>query len=303
MDNIREFDVFIVGGGPAGYTAALYLARAGYRAAVIEKLSEGGQMATTELIENYPAIESAGGVELAEKMKSCAEKFGAATLYETVNGLKLKGEVKIAFTERGEIRARAAVLAMGAYPRELGVEGEREFKGRGVAYCAACDGYRYSGMEAAVVGGGNSAAADALSLSKICKKVTLIHRRSSLRAGREYLLPLQKSGVEIMYDSTVAAINHSGGKFTGITVNNAGERRELNVAALFVAVGRKPATELLKGQVELDEYGYVIADETTKTNLKGVFAAGDLRVKPFRQIVTAAADGAVAAHFVEEFLR
>ena len=299
------FDTIVIGGGPGGYTAALYAARAGFSALVLEKLSPGGQMATTDQIDNYPGFpQGVNGFQLALEMQKGAQRFGAQTELAEVLQVDLRGPVKEVVTQKETYRAPTVVLATGASPRELGLPGERELRGRGVSYCATCDGMFYRGKTVAVVGGGNTAAADVLYLSRLCEKVFLIHRRDQLRASRVYLEPLkQAENVEILWDSQVTELLY-GETLTGIKVRNkkTGETRELSLDGLFLAVGQLPNTQLFQGQVELDAAGYVVADETTRTNLPGVFAVGDLRQKPLRQVVTAAADGAVAAHFLEEYL-
>ena len=299
------YDVVIVGGGPAGYTAALYAARAGLSVMVLEKFSAGGQMTETPMIENYPAFsEGIDGFSLGERMKNGAERFGAETAQTEVLSLELTGDPKRIVTDSGELYARSVILATGAVHRHLGLAHEEELIGRGVGYCAACDGMLYRGKTVAVVGGGNSAVSDALLLSKLCKKVYLIHRRDTLRATKVYHEPLMRAeNVEVLWNSRVSELLFEK-KLTGVRVENlvSGEESELSLDGLFVSIGRSPATELVRGQVELDEAGYVKADESTKTNLAGVFAAGDVRAKALRQIVTAAADGAVAAHFAEEYL-
>lgn len=303
--NNKVYDVIIAGGGPAGYTAALYAARSGYTVAVVEQLSAGGQMATTEKVENYPGFEDGiDGFELGERMRRGAERFGAVSIYARIKSLDLEPTPKKIKTSSGVLFSRAVVVATGAKPRLLGIEGERELTGRGVAYCAACDGMRYKGKTVVVAGGGNSAAADALYLSKICEKVYLVHRRDRLRASRVYYDALKKSGVEILFDSRVVGLE-SDKVLTGVAIEDVvkGDRREIPCAALFVAVGRQPETDLVKGQLALDENGYITADETTKTLIEGVFAVGDVRTKPLRQIVTAAADGATCSRFLEEFLK
>ena len=301
---IKKVDVAVLGGGPGGYTAALYCARAGFSVVVIEKMAPGGQMATTGQVDNYPGFdEGIDGFELGERMQRGAERFGAETLFADVTAVELAGDIKRIVTTDGEIEARAVVLSPGASPRELGLPEERELRGRGVAYCATCDGMLYKGKTVVVAGGGNSAAADALHLAKLCKKVILVHRRDALRASQVYLTPLKESGVEFLWNSRITGILH-GGQVTGVRVADVktGAEREVPCDGLFVAVGRVPDTALFAGQVRLEEHGYVDADETTRTNLPGVFAVGDLRSKPLRQIVTAASDGAVASHFIEEYL-
>ena len=299
------YDVVIIGGGPGGYTAALYVARANLTVLLLEKLTPGGQMGTTDVIDNYPGFpEGINGFELAMQMKQGAERFGVETKLSEVLSVDLKGAVKQIRTADGTYQAKTVVLASGAHPRELGLAEERELRGRGVSYCATCDGMFYRGKTVVVVGGGNTAAADVLYLSKLCKKVYLVHRRDTLRASKVYLDPLQKAeNVEFVWDSEVQEILQDG-KVQGVLVRNkkSGEKTELSCDGLFVAVGYLPNTGLFRSQVETDEAGYVLADETTRTSLPGVYAVGDLRRKPLRQVVTAAADGAVAAHFIEEYL-
>ena len=299
------YDVIVIGGGPGGYTAALYAARANLSVAILEKLSPGGQMGTTDVIDNYPGFpQGVNGFELAMQMKEGAERFGAQTQLVEVTQVELAGQVKTIHTSGGDYQARTVVLATGAHPRELGLPGERELRGRGVSYCATCDGMFYRGKTVVVVGGGNTAVSDVLYLSRLCEKVYLVHRRDTLRASKVYLDPLQKAeNVEFVWDSEVKQLLRDQA-VTGVRVRNkkTGEERDIPCGGVFVAVGYLPNTQLYRGQVELDEAGYVLADETTQTNLPGVFAVGDLRKKPLRQVVTAASDGAVAAHFIEEYL-
>lgn len=305
MEKIHAYDIIIVGGGPGGYTAALYAARAGLDTLVLEKLSAGGQMAQTHQIDNYPGFEDGvDGFSLAEKMQKQAERFGAKSEYAEVSRLDLSADPKVLETSRGIFYGKTVVLASGATPRELGIAKETELVGRGVAYCAACDGMFYKGKTVVVVGGGNSAAADALLLSRIAKKVILVHRRDTLRATKIYHQPLlDRENVEFRWNSTVIELLHSD-KLTGIRLKNVltGEESTLECDGIFISVGRKPATDLVKGQLELDRGGYVVADETTKTAIPGVYAVGDVRTKTLRQIVTAVADGAVAVHMAEEYL-
>lgn len=305
MDGIHVYDMVIVGGGPGGYTAALYAARAGLDTLVLEKLSAGGQMALTHQIDNYPGFEDGvDGFSLGENMQRQAERFGAKSEYAEVVRLDLAASPKELETSEGVFYGKTVVLAPGAVPRELGVAQEAELTGRGVAYCAACDGMFYKGLTVAVVGGGNSAAADALLLSRIAKKVILVHRRDTLRATKIYHQPLlDKENVEFSWNSTVTELLH-GGKLTGVRLKNVltGEESTLDCDGVFISIGRKPVTGLVKSQLELDPGGYIIADETTRTSIPGVYAVGDVRAKPLRQVVTAVADGAVAVHMAEEYL-
>ena len=305
--NITEhiYDMIVVGGGPGGYTAALYAARAGLDTVILEKLSAGGQMALTEQIDNYPGFEDGiDGFSLGEKMKRGTERFGVETKLTEVLSLDLSGTVKKAETSEGPLLARTIALATGAGPRELGIEGEQELIGKGVNYCAACDGMFYKNKTVVIAGGGNTAAADALILSRICKKVIVVHRRDTLRATKIYHEPLMKAeNVEFRWDSEIIELLHDE-KVIGIRLRNVktGEETTLACDGVFVSIGRKPSSELVKDQVEVDPAGYIIADESTRTNIPGVFAVGDVRTKALRQVVTAVADGATAVHYAEEYL-
>ena len=301
----KIYDLIIIGGGPGGYSAALYGARAGLNTLVLEKLSAGGQMALTHQIDNYPGFpEGVDGFGLGEQMQQQAERFGAVTEYAEVYSVDFQKSPKKIETSEGDFFGRVVIVATGAGPRELGVPKEKELIGRGVNYCAACDGMFYKGKTVVVVGGGNTAAADALLLSRVAKKVILVHRRDTLRATKIYHEPLMKAeNVEFAWNSQVAEILH-GDKVTGVVLKdvNSGELRRVECDGIFASVGRKPVTEFLGGQLELDKGGYILAGESTVTNVPGVFAVGDVRTKFLRQVVTAVADGAVAVHMAEEFL-
>lgn len=301
----RLYDMVIVGGGPGGYTAALYAARAGLSVVVLEKLSAGGQMALTTQIDNYPGFpDGIDGYTLGQQMQQGAERFGAETELAEVYSLDLQSPVKTIETSEGTFRGKTVVIATGASPRELGIPGEKELTGRGVNYCAHCDGMFYKGKIVAVIGGGNSAAADAMLLSRIAAKVILIHRRDTLRATKIYHQPLMDAeNVEFRWNSSVTELL-SDGRLTGLRVQNlkTGEESILECEGLFVSIGRSPNTGLVQGQLELDGAGYIVADESTRTSLPGVFAAGDVRTKELRQVITAAADGASAAHYAEAYL-
>ena len=301
----KNFDLVILGGGPGGYTAALYGARAGLKVAVLERLSAGGQMALTHQIDNYPGFpEGIDGYSLAEKMQSQAHRFGAETIYAEVREADLLAEPKKLQTDKDVIFAKAVILATGANPRPLGLPEEKELVNRGVAYCAACDGMFYRGRTVVVVGGGDTAAADTLLLSRICKEVHLVHRRDSLRATKIYHEPIEKAeNVVLHWNCTVEKILHEK-KVTGIVLKNTktGEEETFACEGVFVSVGRIPNTELFASQLELDNAGYIVAGEDTCTGIPGVYAVGDVRTKALRQVVTAVADGAVAAHHAEEYL-
>lgn len=301
----RVHDLVIIGGGPGGYTAALYAARAGLDTVVLEKLSAGGQMALTSQIDNYPGFDQGvDGFELGEKMQLGAERFGAETELADVYGVDLQAQPKKISTSEGDYFARAVVIATGASPRKLGLPEEESLIGRGVNYCAHCDGPFYKDKTVVVVGGGNTAVADAIYLSRIAKKVILVHRRDTLRATKIYNKILQElPNVEIRWNTVVLKLLQNG-RLTGIILKDVhtGEEKQLDCDGVFVSVGRVPATELFRGQLQLDDAGYIVAGEDTLTNIPGVYAAGDVRTKTLRQIVTAVADGAVAAHEAERYL-
>ena len=302
----RLYDVAILGGGPAGYTAALYAARAGLRTILLEKYAAGGQMTETPAIENYPGLPEAAidGFALGARMQEAAERFGAESLRTEVLAVELSNEIKRISTDAGEYFARAVIVATGAVHKHLGIEGEDAFVGRGLGYCASCDGMFFKGKTVAVVGGGNSAASDALLLSKLAKRVYVIHRRDSLRAERVYHAPLMKAeNVTFLWNREVVALSGEE-RLTGVTLREKGSGKEeaLALDGLFVSIGRRPETTLFSGKLAMDEYGYIVAGEDTETSVPGVFAAGDVRTKPFRQIVTATADGAVAAYLAERYI-
>ena len=297
----RIYDLIVIGGGPAGYSAALYGARAGLSVLVLEKLSAGGQMALTDSIDNYPGFDQGiDGFSLGEQMQQGAERFGAVTELAEVYAVDLKSQPKVLDTSEGVFLGRSVVIATGAGPRALGLPGEQAQAGKRIHYCAACDGMRYRGKTVAVIGGGNSAVGDALQLARIAQKVILIHRRDSLRAEKIYQEALKSAqNVEIRWNAIPAELAEDG-----LILENAltGEKSRVVCDGIFVSIGRKPAAELVKDQLELDGSGYIAADESTRTSLPGVFAAGDVRTKALRQVVTAVADGAMAVHFVQEYL-
>lgn len=303
MQNI--YDVIIIGGGPAGYTAALYAVRAGLDALVIEKMSAGGQMALTGDIDNYPGFEEGiDGFTLGMKMQKGAERFGAKTEYAEVTSVDFSQKIKKVHSEASDFYGKTIIIAAGANPRTLGLPLEKELTGKGIHYCAHCDGRFYKDKTVFVIGGGNSAAADALYLSRLASKVYVVHRRDSLRAEKIYHEPLMKaSNVEFIWNSTLSEIvadnRVNGAKITNIVTN---EISKIDCDGIFVSVGRKPATKFLNNSLQLDSNGYIIADETTRTSAEGVFAVGDIRTKALRQVVTAVSDGAVAAHFAEKYI-
>lgn len=303
--NEKIWDVVVIGGGPGGYTAALYSVRAGLSVLVLEMLSPGGQLATTSKIDNYPGFENGiGGFELAQQMQVQAENLGVETMYAGADSVDLTSNPKKITTYEGEILARTVMIATGASPRHLGIEAEERLQGMGVTYCATCDGMFYRDKVVAVAGGGNSAAEDALYLSKLCKKVYIVHRRDTLRAEKSSWGPLNSAeNIEFLWNNKIVDLEGED-HLTAMVLESTkdGSRQTIDVDGLFVAIGRKPNSELIAGQLELDKYGYIVADETTRTSIPGVFAVGDVRQKPLRQVVTAVADGAVATKFAEEYL-
>lgn len=301
----KIYDMIIIGGGPAGYTAALYGARAGLSTLVIERMAPGGQMGLTGDIENYPGFdEGIDGFTLGMKMQAGAEKYGATTEYTEVTSLKLDAEIKEVVTAYSTFLGRTVVIATGANPRAIGLDNEAALIGRGVHYCAHCDGRFYKDKTVVVVGGGNSAVGDALYLSRLCKKVYLVHRRDSFRASKVYDAPLRASeNIELVLDSVVSELVAEERLNSVVTENvKSGEKLTLECDGIFVSIGRKPATEFLGDTIAIDKAGYIIAGESCETNIPGVYAIGDVRTKELRQVVTATADGAIAAHKVEESL-
>lgn len=314
IDERTELDVAVVGSGPAGMTAALYAARAGLSVAVFERMGPGGQMTQTERLDNYPGFaEGVDAFELSFAMASQAERFGAERVFDEVVDLNVDAVKKLLTCASGaQYSARAVIVATGAEPRELGVSGEAELRGRGVSYCATCDGGFFRGKVAVVVGGGNTAVGDALYLSRICEKVYVAHRRDSFRADALYLNALSElPNVELVLNSTVEAIRSTTDgevpmphvESILIRDRNTGDERIVNTDAVFIAVGTTPRSNVLKAAgVALNEAGYAIAGESGATNVPGVFVAGDVREKPLRQVITAASDGANAATAAFEYL-
>lgn len=296
------YDVIILGAGPAGLTAGIYAARGGLNAVIVESKAVGGQAALTAEIENYPGFESVSGFELVSLIQAQCERLGVAFVYDNPVNVSLDGNIKSVETAySGVLEARAVIIATGAMPRTLGLPRESALMGGGVSYCATCDGAFFKGKAVAVVGGGNTAAEDALYLEKFASSVTLIHRRDALRADAILAKRIAESTVKVAWDSVVTQLNGEN-KLSSVTLKNVktGELSDLPVSGLFVAVGQTPATEGLKG-VELDG-GYIVTDEEMHTSLPGVFAAGDVRKKTLRQVVTATADGAIAAESAIKFL-
>ena len=303
MDN--KYDVIVIGGGPGGYTAALYAARANLSVLVLEKFSPGGQMATTDIVENYPGFaEGINGFELGVQMKQGAERFGVKSKLAEVKSVDLNANPKLVHTRKDTFEAKTVILATGAFPRELGLPNEQMLRGRGVSYCATCDGAFFRGKEVAVIGGGDVALEDALFLARACSKVYLIHRRDEFRGAKSLQEKVKNTeNIEIIWDTIVEEVTGEE-QVTGVSLYNKKKEEHygLSVQGMFVAVGIQPNSELFQGQLEMDEAGYIKAGEDCSSSLSGVFAAGDVRTKQLRQIVTAAADGANAVTSVERYL-
>lgn len=303
------FDLIIIGGGPAGYTAALYGARAGLGVGLIEKLGPGGQMGTTDMVDNYPGFpQGVNGFELAMKMKEGAERFGVKTISGEVTEVKLSGDIKTISTPKEAYQARTVILATGAHPRELGLQNERELRGRGVSYCATCDGMFYRDKVTYVVGGGNTACEEADFLSRICSKVVMVVRKDHLRAQASLVERVELNPkVEVRYRCAIAKLEGDGLP-ESITLRDTetGELERVEHGAgtfgVFVFIGTVPASGLVEGLAELNGNGEVVTGADMSTSTPGLFVAGDVRQTPLRQVVTAAADGAVAANSAALFL-
>lgn len=303
---VDVIDLAVIGSGPAGLTAGLYAARAGLEVVVFERIAPGGQLAQTEHMENYPGFpEGTNGFELAFAMKQQADRFGVRNVGEEVLGVDFTQNPKVLKTAFNEYRAKSVIIATGARPRKLGLALEEELQGRGVSYCATCDGNFFRDKEVMVVGGGNTAAGDAIYLSRICKKVYLVHRRDKLRATAVYHKRLEDlPNLEFVWNAVPRKLVAEQGALAGVRVEmlETGEERDIAVDGLFVAVGTQPNTEFLDGALRTDETGYIISDESGTTEVPGVFVAGDVRTKSLRQVVTAVSDGALCAEEAAEFL-
>ncbi len=295
---LKKYDVVIIGGGPAGLSAGIYTARARLSTLLIEKGAVGGQIINSEMVENYPGFsDGISGIDLTQAMHQQAEKFGVATVYDEVTGIKIDGRRKTVTTAQGEYLAQAVIIAGGAERQKLGVPGEKEFTGKGVSYCATCDGAFFRDKTVAVVGGGNAAATEALELTKFAKEVVLIHRRNELRAT-PIMQERVKSNpkIKIYWDTVVLEI--LGDKAVEkLKLQNVKTREEtlLPVSGVFMSVGSQPATGYLKGLLKLDAVGAIITDDKLETGVPGIYAVGDIRSGSIRQVISAAGDGAVAA--------
>ncbi|MCX8116465.1 MAG: thioredoxin-disulfide reductase [Desulfobacterota bacterium] len=300
-----HYDVIIIGGGPAGLTAGLYTSRARLQTLLIETGLFGGQMTTTELIENYPGFpEGVSGEELSRLMEEQAKRFGLETLTDEVVEVHLEGDLRKVKTYGGEFRCRALIICTGTEYRKLGVPGEEEFKGRGLSYCATCDGAFFKDSRVAVVGGGDSALTEALFLTKFVNELLLIHRRDALRATKIYQeRAMSHPKIRFVWNSVVEEIKGDQ-VVRSVRVRDVktGESKEIPIDGIFLFIGLVPRTTFLKGLVEMDEAGYILTDENCQTSVEGVFAAGDCRRKLLRQIATAVGDGATAAFAAEKYL-
>ncbi len=296
--DVEEYDVVIIGGGPGGITAGIYTVQAGLKPVIIEKAIEGGMMNNTELVENWPGTNSIRGMELSEKMADHAKEFGVKFIGAEVVDVKTKEDKKVAILDNGkEIKGKVLIISTGSRPRLLNSKGEKEFMGKGVSYCATCDGHFFKDKEIIVVGGGNSALDEALFLTKIVKKITVVQNLAYLTADKLLQKKLNDTGkVDYIFSSVVKEIK--GDKFVNkliILNTETNEEKELDTEGIFVFVGLSPNTEFLKDKIPLNKWGYIEADKTMETSRKGIYAVGDVRSKEIRQIVTAAADGAIAA--------
>ncbi len=302
---IYDFDVVILGGGPAGLSAAIYASRGAVSTALIDISMMGGQPSNYLELENYPGFPIIGGYDLMEKFEEHADKFGVQKFpMQEIEKIDLTSEPKIILTKEGEFRAKSVIIACGASPMKLGVPGEKEFVGRGVSYCAVCDGAFYKNKVVAVVGGGNAAVEEAMYLTKFADKVYVIHRRNELRADKivqERAFKNEK--VEFIWDSVVKEIQGDDLVHTAVLENvKTGERTNLSVNGVFPYIGMVPNVSDITGQIEQDAGGFILTDETMKTSVEGVYAVGDIRKTPLRQVITAAADGAIGAVYAVKYL-
>lgn len=300
------YDLIIIGAGPAGMSAAVYAARAELNFIVIEgSMMQGGQVLTTYDVDNYLGLPGIGGFEMGMKFAEHAKKLGVSFVTENVISMDVAGEVKKVVTDKKEYETKTIIIATGAVHRKAGIPGEAEFTGKGVSYCATCDGAFFRNKITAVVGGGDVAVEDAIYLARICEKVYLIHRRDEFRAAKSLVNKAKNTeNIELVLDSTVERISGEA-KVSTIEVKNkkTGNTAELAVDGVFFAVGMQPVTAFVDKSVQMNEAGYIVAGEDCATNVPGVYAAGDIRTKQLRQIITAAADGANAVTSVEKYIQ
>lgn len=303
MDKI--YDVAIIGGGPAGFSAGLYASRGKMSAVIIEKGKWGGQAGTTEELENYPgSIEHPTGPSLMERMKNQAEAFGTEFIRDEVLGFDLSDKVKVLKLKNGELKARSIIIASGAQYTNLGAPGEDTFRGKGVSYCATCDADFFTELEVVVIGGGDAAVEEAIYLTKFAEKVTIVHRRDEFRAAKSIAeKALANEKIKVIWDTVPEEI-YGDGIVEGVKLKNVktGEITDYRTDGVFIFVGTKPISDFVKGIVDMDAKGYIITDAEMKTSVEGIFAAGDVRITPLRQVITAAADGAIAAIGAEKYI-
>ena len=291
-----NYDIVIIGAGTAGLTAAIYAARAGKKVLILENEGIGGQIATSPKVENYPGFSEISGMEFSDRLYEQASALGVELELDKAEKIIDNGETKTVKTEYGEFSCKAVIIATGVKHRHLGIEAEEKYMGRGVSYCAVCDGAFYKGKDVAVVGGGNSAVQSAIMLSNICNKVYLIHRRDEFRCEKKLSDEVRAiENIELVLDSTIKDLQGDSKLASILTENKSGEFKEINAEGLFVLVGQIPENGVFADLITLDESGYIVAGEDCKTNIDGIFAAGDCRTKAIRQLTTAAADGSVAA--------
>lgn len=300
-----EFDTIILGGGPAGFSAGIYAARGAVSTAIIDINMLGGQPSNYLELENYPSYDKIGGFDLMEKFEQHADKFGVQKFpMQEITGINLTSNPKIITTKEDEFRAKTIIIATGASPMKLGVKGELEYIGRGVSYCAVCDGMMYMDKTIAVVGGGNSAVEEAMYLTRYAKKVYVIHRRNELRADKiVQQRAFKNEKIEFVWDSTVKEIKGSDTVTSAVLENvKTNEVTELSIEGIFPYIGIKPNVEMFAGQIAQDSHGFIVTDNTMKTSVDGVYAVGDVRTTPLRQVITAASDGAVAAVYALKYI-
>lgn len=295
-----DTDILVIGGGPAGMSAAQYALRAGYRTMLLEMMALGGQLLQIDEIENYPGIEKTSGFELTEKMETQTEEFGAEIVYGEATKIEKNGPFFSVETDQGNIEAKAVIVATGATHRHLGAPGEEEYIGKGVSYCATCDGPFFKGKDVIAVGGGDTALTEALYLSKIAKSVTLIHRRSEFRAQKALVDKInERENIALELSNGIKEVLGDGEKVTHVLLNDG---KSLPVSGIFIFVGITPNSELVKNVADRDESGFIKVNDRKETSLKGLFAAGDVTDTHFRQVVTACSDGALSAHMADEYI-